>query len=365
MTRTPDDSDEQWDEFDSAAAHVVAASSAAELFGARSDARRQEARAEFRRLARLCHPDHQPPDRRTLAEAAFGKLGRLWRDWQVTAAGGTPQTTELVVTTRHHQWVGNSRLGADELCDLYGATDHDRAGRAIVKVTRRPGDSDLVANEAAVLAALRTAVDRRWAPYFPTLIETVRHRDSSGERRINVVGQLDGFHTLTEVADAYPGGLDPLDAAWMWRRLLVALGAAHRAGVVHAAVVPDHVLIHPEEHGLVLVGWYYATTGTGQVVSAIIDRYRTWYPAEIVDRRPVTPATDIFLASRLMAHLIGPRLSGPLEAFIAGCTLPDQVRRPDDAWRLLAELDQLIEKLWGPRTFRPFHLPTRTWPTRT
>jgi hypothetical protein len=96
------------------------------------------------------------------------------------------------------------------------------------------------------------------------------------------------------------------------------------------------------------------------VVPAIIDRYRSWYPPEIVDRHPVTPATDVFLASRLMAHLMGPRLRGPLEAFIAGCTLRDPAKRPDDAWRLLAELDQLIEQLWGPRTFRPFHLPTKS-----
>ena len=45
----------------------------------------------------------------------------------------------------------------------------------------------------------------------------------------------------------------------MWRRLLTALGWAHRARLVHGAVFPEHVLIHPELHGLVLVDWCYAT----------------------------------------------------------------------------------------------------------
>jgi hypothetical protein len=31
--------------------------------------------------------------------------------------------------------------------------------------------------------------------------------------------------------------------------------------------------------------------------------------------------------------------------------------RPQDAWRLLAEFDELLERLYGPRTFRPFAMP--------
>ncbi len=32
-------------------------------------------------------------------------------------------------------------------------------------------------------------------------------------------------------------------------------------------------------------------------------------------------------------------------------------RRPQDAWRLLAELDDLLGRLYGPRRFRPFAMP--------
>ena len=84
----------------------------------------------------------------------------------------------------------------------------------------------------------------------------------SGVRRhANLIGALGGFRSLAEVRSAFPAGLDPRDAAWMWRRLLVAIGAAHRAGVIHGAVLPEHVLIHPAEHGLVLVDWCYSVSG--------------------------------------------------------------------------------------------------------
>ncbi|HET7487435.1 MAG TPA: hypothetical protein VFJ85_05855 [Acidimicrobiales bacterium] len=343
-----------WDEFDTAAAQVAAAGSAADLFGprvaGRSDLR--AATAEFRRLARLCHPDRQPPDRRAAAEAAFARLGRLWHDWNT---GGQ----SFLLTTRDHRWAGGDRVASDEVCDMYAATDHDRGGSAWVKIPRLPGDSDLVGNEAALLLRLAAEVPVRWQPYFPRLVEVFRHRDGAGEeRRISVVEPLEGFVTLAEVAQAHPGGLDPRDAAWMWRRLLVALGAAHRAGAVHGAVVPDHVHIHPGDHGLVLAGWYFAVD-EGGLVPALVGRYRSWYPPEVPARRPATPATDLYLAARLLAHLVGTSLPRPLRAFVAGCTLPDPARRPADAWRLLAEFDEVVERLWGPRRFRPFHLPNR------
>jgi hypothetical protein len=51
------------------------------------------------------------------------------------------------------------------------------------------------------------------------------------------------------------------------------------------------------------------------------------------------------------------RAPKPLRAFARGCLLTAENRRPQDAWRLLAELDDLLERLYGPRRFRPFQLP--------
>ncbi|MGH3238625.1 MAG: adenylosuccinate synthetase, partial [Streptosporangiaceae bacterium] len=67
------------------------------------------------------------------------------------------------------------------------------------------------------------------------------HREprSGIQRHLNLIGRLTGFRSLAEVRAAFPAGIDPRDAAWMWRRLLVAAGAAHRAGVIHGAVLFD------------------------------------------------------------------------------------------------------------------------------
>ena len=54
---------------------------------------------------------------------------------------------------------------------------------------------------------------------------------------------------------------------------------------------------------------------------------------------------------------MGGRAPAPLRAFLRGCTLPNPAARPQDAWSLLAELDDLLDRLYGPRAFRPFTMP--------
>ena len=173
-----------------------------------------------------------------------------------------------------------------------------------------------------------------------------------------MIGKLAGFFTLAQVKAAYPDGLDPRDAAWMWRRLLVAIGLARQAGLIHAAVLPEHVLIHPGEHGLVLVDWCYSVPAPAGRAVAVPGKYASWYPAEVLDRQPIGPDLDIYLATKCLTDLIGDDLPPPLAAFARGCTLPNRKRRPDDAWRLLGELDEVFERLYGARKFRPFTMPS-------
>jgi hypothetical protein len=262
-----------------------------------------------------------------------------------------------------------------------------RGPAGMLKLARDPADNDLIGREAAALGWLAGQGDPRYLPYVPGLLGTCGFRDpdTGVVRRGNALGVLDGFADLAFVAGRFPAGLDPRDVAWIWRRLLVALGFAHRAGIVHGAVLPPHLLIQPAEHGLTLVDWCYATGGPRPgALPAVPAGYRDWYPPEVRCGYVPGPDLDIYLGTKCMlallagqqmpappgggrtpgpsptgGHMPGPvpdgeRLPGPLAAFAAGCLLANPRRRPDDAWALLRELDEVLERLYGPRRFRPF-----------
>ncbi|MFG1648999.1 serine/threonine protein kinase [Micromonospora sp. NPDC049275] len=312
---------------------VAAARTDADLFGADQPARR------YRELVAALHPDRLPTDPAVRAEAldAFVHVTTRWQARRVTV-------------------LGDYRLGAPahsgDLADLY-----DVGADRLLKLPRRPADNDLMAREAHALHTIAERGDPRYLPYVPRLIDEFPHRDaaSGAERRITVLATAPGLHDLDEVRRAYPDGLDARDVAWMWRRLLVVLGLAHRAGLVHGAVLPRHVLIEPDAHGVVLVDWCFSAA-VGSTIPALVPGQEEWYPEEVLHRRPCGPGTDIAMASRCMSWLMGPRAPRELHTFARGCRQRHLDRRPDDAWLLLRELDQVLDRLYGPRTFRPFTL---------
>ncbi|HEX5541535.1 MAG TPA: serine/threonine protein kinase [Micromonospora sp.] len=320
---------------------VAAARTDDELFGRVEPARR------YRRLVAALHPDRlgtADPVRRAAATDAFVQVTTRWR-----ARHHADHRTDITV--------GRWRLGpltyAGDLADLYDVGD-----ARLLKLPRNPANNDLMAREAAALRLIADRGDPRFLPYVPRLVDSFRHRDTAtgAQRQINVLAAAPGLHSLVEVHRAYPDGLDGRDVAWMWRRLLVALGLAHRAGVVHGAVLPEHVLIEPADHGVVLIDWCYSVIDGTDTVPALVPTYTDWYPAEIPAKQTPAPGTDIAMAARCMTYLMGERAPRALRDFAAGCALPSLRARPDDAWRLLRELDEVLERLYGPRKFRPFSL---------
>jgi len=301
----------------------------------------------YRALARVLHPDTVPAHRRDAATEAFARLQSLWE----TQRDGTTIRT----ATRVYR-LGPAPRHRGDVADLY-----DVGGDRLLKLPRHPSDNDLIEREAHALRTIADRGDPRFLTYVPRLVDSVRHRDpdTGAERRINVIGTAPGLHPLTEVRKAYPDGVPPRDAAWMWRRLLIALSVAHRAGVVHGAVLPVHILIHPAERGLVLIDWCYSTVDGAGTVPALVPGYADAYPPEVLAKEPPGPGTDLWMAAGVIGDLMGDRAPKALTDFVAGCRLPRLRHRPDDALRLLAELDGVLDRLFGPRVFRPFRLSTQ------
>lgn len=318
-----------------AIALVSAARAPGDLFGGASPNR------SYRRLARLLHPDLASGSE---AAEAFVKLATLWAAHNRGAEND--RETETVISTKR----GTYRIG-EVFRRGASAVLYESSADTLLKIPRSHADNDLMRREADALRTIARDGDPLLLPYVPRLVESFRHRSGGVERQANVISRVpDGFVSLTEIARRRPV-LDPRDTAWIWRRLLVAIGTAHRSGVVHGAVFGHHVLVHPIDHGLVLVDWSQSVP-LGSPLTALVARHRDDYPSEVFARKPATPATDIHLATRCVAALMGEHIPVPIRDFIRGSL----VSPLGDAWRLLRELDDLLDDLYGPRRYRPLYL---------
>lgn len=217
---------------------------------------------------------------------------------------------------------------------------------AVAKTSRSPVTNELIDQEFENLFILAEAK----SAFIPTPIDFVDDKLST-----SIISYHEGFHSLVEVKQAYPDGLDPRDAAWMWRRLLAAICDAHSREFAHCAIMPEHVLIHPEDHGLVLVDWCYAVE-EGERCYERVGRRVEFYPDEILDRMQVSTATDLYMATKTMMWLIGDAAPAPIRSFASACLNKRMSGRPQDPSEVLAEFDELLQRLYGKRKFRPFTL---------
>ncbi|WP_327107154.1 J domain-containing protein [Nonomuraea glycinis] len=355
-----------------AEAIVAGARSAAELFAGGSPVR------VYRRLARLLHPDVSPG-----SAAAFARLATLWeihnqgqrvgryRVGPPLHKGGTavlyPAATGAAADAGSADGPGGragsgpdagvgGRAARGPDAGVGGAGTAGSVGGVVLKVARVPVDSHLLVREATALRELAGNADPRFLPYIPRLIEKFRYKTGTTVRQANVISRApDGFVGLDRIGT----GLDPRDVAWIWRRMLVAVGLAHRAGIAHGAVLPRHVLVHPLDHGLILVDWCQAqdlaptggTLGTPGGTGAGMSPGGTRTGMSPGGTAPAGARGDVQAVTRCVAGLLGEHPKA-MRAFVRGCLL----RPPADAWALLAELDELLETLYGPRTYRPLHL---------
>jgi hypothetical protein len=248
--------------------------------------------------------------------------------------------------------------------------------QAVFKVARDARANPLLANEADVLRRLHRADPTgRATPFLPGIEASLTLADDPGApaRAANVlrnhaeIRSPDELFSLAEVRAQYPSGVDARDMAWMWRRLLCILSFAHANDIIHAAVLPTHVLIEPAGHKLLLIDWCWAVhrpTAGGRASSAP-GGFDEWYSREAASMRPAVPALDVALAARCMIELIGgDPVRGDLPAGVEpaiGRYFQRCISAPSraDAGQLLDDFDRLIEILWGPRTFRAFNMPAK------
>ena len=193
------------------------------------------------------------------ANAANGDTGRMlqWR-------GARYRVLAPLALGEHSEVLLAQRLGA-------------LPERVTVKLARESADGAMLLREAAVLQALQ-ALALPGAAYFtrrlPQPVGTgLAEGLAEGVRQALVLRHPAGFWgSLHDVRQAQPNGIDARHAVWLWRRMLEVLAFVHDAGWSHGDLSPAHALVHPRDHGVLLVGWSRARQASGSAHAAAAAR---------------------------------------------------------------------------------------------
>ena len=362
---------------------VLAASSYIDVFGSApaGTTPSEFVRHRLRKLQTELHPDRfRDEDAKRLATNAFARLGTLHDEAQEALRhnkyGERPRL--MTVRTPHGEHAVIKATGNGDLSTGY-LTESSIAGHrsTFMKVVTDHRNNDLMKTEAKALRRLQGPdSEQKWRPYVTELVDSFVYAERGKPRRqANVLTRIEEFYTLETLKQRFPHGIPVLDMVWMWRRMLMALGFAHQTGVIHGAVLPQNVMILPKEHGLVLGDWCYASVEEDEsfpALRAIVGAYRSWYPQEVLSKQAPSPATDLYLAAKTFIWVLGGNPDNgtmpdsvpyPIRAFFRGCLQSSQVSRPQNAWLLLQEFDELLESIgrpFYPRKFHHFAVPAGT-----
>jgi serine/threonine protein kinase len=360
----------------------------------------------YRELVLVIHPDHfqSQPSKLKKAHKAFDRLSHLRAAAERKVKVGTygqrdiepPAAKEpfspIAIKAKGKRFILTDKLAAGDLCDLYNCVISNGGSEipAIFKIVRQGADNDLVENEAKVLQKLYppSAKDEKFFRFFPKLIDSFVVRGPGSQRRVNILPWFSEHRSLAEVLEVFPDGIDYRDMVWMFRRILHGIGFAHEdKKLVHGAIIPPHVLIHPVDHGAKIIDWSYAVDSTppkkpkkktstlydhliddtfltNPHVKAISADYRDYYPPEVFKKETPTPDTDIYMAAKCAIALVGgdvatgtmpkdtPKL---IKEFFGSCLH----YRFHNAWDAHEKLEKVLERVVGKQRYRPFPMPAR------
>ena len=330
------------------------ATMAEEIFPSLSTCSAVALKQAYRQLVAYVHPDHNLDQLADAEEAC--KLLQHWYAVAQRQLAHDPNhaTPDVVIHTKRHRYVSREAPLVGDLCDLYPA--HADQQPVLLKVVRTARNNDLLQTEAQTLRHIDRALGGdKVRAHFPTLLDHVQLRDVAGvQRTVNVLAQATEYVSLADVLRAYPAGIGAADAAWMFNRILAALGVSHELGMVHGAVTPDHLLIRPSDHNGMLIDWCYSVP-IGASIKAMNLAYTVDCPPEVHVRGPATPATDLYMAARCMLRLLGgdpvtatlpAGVPKPVQRLVRSCLLPAPQRRANDAWELFDDFQSILGEFY-------------------
>ncbi|MBN1536284.1 MAG: hypothetical protein JW908_06095 [Anaerolineales bacterium] len=276
----------------------------------------------------------------------------------------------ISIGDRH--WALDKLIAHGEIADVYsGRLARWPTEFVIAKILRNHKDVELLSNEWNSLQSLQHS-DAPGADTFAQLLpQPIIHGEITNGMFIgnwvSIFRWASGFkYNFEEVLGAYPKGIPPRASIWVWRRILEVLSFIHASGMAHGAVLPPHLLIQENEHGVRLVGYDLAGR-LGEALNRGSSEYDSFYPKFAKSKPVLTTQLDIVMSARCIVAILGGEPENATLPAAIPSKLADIVQRialtqPDgisnqSAWAVREKLGQIAEDVFGPSQFIPIEMP--------
>ena len=127
--------------------------------------------------------------------------------------------------------------------------------RVTLKLAHAATPGGVLATEASKLNTLQQS-RATGAAYFTRRLPQSLGTTQCGDREVLLLRHPGGYWgSLADVLRHAPRGIDPRHGVWLWRRILEVLAFVHDSGWSHGDLAPEHLLVHPRDHGVLIIGW--------------------------------------------------------------------------------------------------------------
>ncbi|MFN8382127.1 MAG: hypothetical protein U0V02_09320 [Anaerolineales bacterium] len=304
-------------------------------------------------------------DEESVSAEKFHEAFRVWN---------SPESYQIPtwISIGNQHWELDKHIAHGDISDVYtGRRARWPTELAIIKLLRDHQNSEAFENEWNIIQTLQKS-DSPGADTFTMLIpEPITHGEITigpySGRHVSIHRWVSGFHhTFEDVIRVYPQGIPPQASIWVWRRVLETLSFIHASGIVHGAILPPHLLIQDNEHGVRLVG--YSSAGKfGQKLHTVTHEYDSFYPQLKRSWSTLTDQLDLVMSAKCVIALLG----GNTATALLPTSVPEQLvkilqrvalSKPDEtasenAWDIRDELGEIAKEVFGPPQFIPIEMP--------
>ncbi len=271
------------------------------------------------------------------------------------------------------RYIIEGRISPGDKSDVVRAAwDDPLTERVVIKIGDNENVAGMMRREVAMLERLgRSAVNG--TPFFRKILpEVVATGTCASSGHPATVFRYKNRYdwTLADAMNEYRDGVDPRTMVWMWNRTLTLLAWLQLTRIAHCAIVPEHMLLHPVNHGVTLIDWSYAVPFGSSPADVVEAHHAPFHPPEIVRGEGATAETDIAMSARCMIAVLG----GNPEDGALPDSVPDPIAeilrvharydesgtRIKDALELEKTFGKVAEGVYGPRKYLPFEMPRRS-----